>query len=88
MLQVQPRASRSELAGLHGSALKVRIAAPPVSGAANLELVRFLAELLGVPRSQVQVIAGQSSRRKVALVHGITQPVAERKLGLTGVGTR
>ena len=81
-LHVQPRAARTELAGLHGDALKLRVAAPPVDGAANLELVRFLATLLGLSRANVEVIAGAGSRRKAVLIHGLTVRAVERRLGL------
>ena len=62
---VVPRASRSEVVGLHGDALRVRIAAPPVDGAANDELRRTLARALGVPRSGVEIVRGQRGRQKV-----------------------
>jgi uncharacterized protein (TIGR00251 family) len=81
-LHVQPRASRTELAGMHGGALKLRLAAPPVDGAANLELLRFLAELLGVPRSRLVLRSGAAARRKQVLVQGISVGFAERRLGL------
>ena len=63
-LHVQPGAKRTEFAGRHGERLKVRIAAPPVDGAANDELVRFLAEAFGVPRRQVILVSGAASRSK------------------------
>jgi uncharacterized protein (TIGR00251 family) len=64
-LRVQPRASRDEIIGPHGSdALKVRITAPPVEGQANDHLIRFLAKAFGVSRSQVRLLAGDSSRSK------------------------
>lgn len=70
-VHAQPRASRTELAGLHGDAIRIRLAAPPVEGAANAELVSFLAKLLGVPRSAVRVVTGQRGRRKTVQVAGI-----------------
>ena len=70
-VHVQPRARRTEVAGMHGDAVKVRLAAPPVDGAANEELVRFVAERLGVPRSAVRIAAGAASRRKVVEVDGM-----------------
>ena len=70
---VQPRASRSEIVGPHGDMLKVRLAAPPVDGAANEELVRFLAKEFGVPQRAVEIVAGLSSRRKTVRVTGVTQ---------------
>jgi uncharacterized protein (TIGR00251 family) len=79
---VQPRASVTGLAGLHGGALKVRVAAPPVGGAANEALVRFLAEQLGVARSAVRVESGSAGRAKVIAVEGIDLETARRRLGL------
>ena len=61
---VVPRASRSEIAGEHNGALRVRIAAPPVDGAANRELIAVLAKALHVPRSAVAIDAGHNSRTK------------------------
>jgi uncharacterized protein (TIGR00251 family) len=67
---VQPRASKTAVAGMHDGRLKIRLAAPPVDGAANAELVRFVAECLGVPKSEVRLVAGDSSRRKLLEVPG------------------
>lgn len=67
-LHIQPRASRTEIAGVHGDALKIRLAAPPVDGAANEALIEFLAERLGVPRSAITLVAGAGGRRKVVHV--------------------
>ncbi len=69
-LHVQPRAARSAVAGPHGDAIKVRLAAPPVDGAANAELLRFLAERLGVRRAAVRLVAGAAGRRKVVEIDG------------------
>ncbi len=63
-LHVQPGARRSEVVGAHGEALKIRLAAPPVDGKANGELLRFLAERLGLPHSAVQLRSGAASRQK------------------------
>ena len=81
-LHVQPGASRSELAGLHGGALKIRVAAPPVDGAANGELIRFLAALFGVARSRVAVVSGAGARRKTVVVQGVSVAEARQQLGL------
>jgi hypothetical protein len=81
IVHVQPRARRSEVAGRHGDAIKVRLAAPPVDGAANEELVRFLAEALGVPRRAVRLTAGLQSRRKTVEIDGLTGAAAEALLG-------
>lgn len=82
-VHVQPRARRTELAGRHGDAVKIRLAAPPVDNAANDELVRFVAEVLGVPRAAVRVVRGQTARRKVVAVAGVTQDAVNRTLGGT-----
>lgn len=79
-MHVQPRASRTELAGQYGDALKVRLAAPPVGGAANEALVRFLAELLEVPRSAVRLERGAAGRSKLVAVQGLTVEAAFRRL--------
>jgi uncharacterized protein (TIGR00251 family) len=64
-LTVVPGASRTEVAGLHGDRLKVRVAAAPEKGAANRKLLEFLAELLGLPKKAVSLSAGAQSREKV-----------------------
>jgi len=79
-VHVQPRARRTEVAGLHGDAVKVRLAAPPVEGAANEELVRFVAERLGVARAAVRVASGAASRRKVVEVDGVSGADARQAL--------
>ena len=71
-VHVQPRASRSEIVGIHGTALKVRLQAPPVEGAANEALVSLLAERLGVARRSVHVVAGATSRAKTVEIDGTT----------------
>jgi uncharacterized protein (TIGR00251 family) len=73
-LHVQPGARRTEAAGLHGDALRLRLAAPPVDGKANAELIRFLAEAFDVPRRSVTLISGETSRRKRVAVTGATRP--------------
>lgn len=69
-VHVQPRASRTEVSGWHGDAVKIRLAAPPVDGAANAALIAFLAERLGVPRAAVTVVAGATARRKRVAITG------------------
>ena len=81
-ISAQPRASRTELIGIHGGALKIRLAAPPVDGAANLELLRFLARLLGVPRSNVTLVAGAAAKRKLVEVQGVGLKTARARLGI------
>ena len=70
-VRVVPRASRSEIAGEHDGALRVRVAAPPVEGAANEELRRTLARALGVSARNVEIVGGQSSRTKRVRVSGV-----------------
>lgn len=79
-VRVQPRASRSQIAGELDGALKVRLAAPPVDGEANDELIRLLARLFDLPRSQVALLAGQTSKNKLVSVSGISREACERIL--------
>ena len=67
-IQAQPGAKRTEIAGVYGDCLKVRLASPPVDGKANECLIEFLAERLGVKRGQVRITRGPSSRRKSVFV--------------------
>lgn len=77
-VQVVPRASRNEIAGEHNGALRVRIAAPPVDGAANEALARTLARGFGVPLKAVEIISGQAARAKRVRVAGVrAQALAE-----------
>jgi uncharacterized protein (TIGR00251 family) len=69
-VQVVPRASRSEIVGEHNGALKVRLAAPPVDGAANDELIRVVARTLKVPKSAVEIISGHTSKLKQLKISG------------------
>jgi uncharacterized protein (TIGR00251 family) len=71
-VHVQPRAACNEIVGQHGSALKVRLQAPPVDGAANSALEALLAERLGVARRDVRVVAGTTSRAKTVEIEGTT----------------
>ncbi|MFO1304166.1 MAG: DUF167 domain-containing protein [Burkholderiales bacterium] len=67
-LHVQPGASRTEYAGMHGDAHKIRLAAPPVDGKANEALIAFLAEQFGVRQRDVAIASGASSRRKIVRI--------------------
>ena len=69
-VRVVPRAARSEVVGAHDGALRVRVAAPPVEGAANEELRRTLARALGVPARNVEIVSGQSGKTKRVRVSG------------------
>ena len=69
-LHIQPGAKKTEFAGLHGDALKIRLAAPPVDGKANEALIKIAAVTLKLPKSAVNLKSGQTSRRKVLEVIG------------------
>jgi uncharacterized protein (TIGR00251 family) len=73
-LHVQPGAKKTEIAGLHGDALKIRLAAPPVEGQANSRLIAYLAERFGVPQRNIVLKHGETSRRKVITVSGSRTP--------------
>lgn len=82
-IRVQPRASTSEISGAYGErAIKIRLAAPPVDGAANDELVSFLAELFDVPRRRVMLERGHGSRDKQVRLRGVSMADARRLLDL------
>ncbi len=69
--RVVPRASTSEIVGEHDGALKVKIASPPVNGAANAELIKVLAKFFAVPKSAVEIAGGQTSKTKQIRVFGL-----------------
>lgn len=70
-IRVQPRSSRPGVDGLHGDAIRVRVGAAPVDGAANKAVVEVLAEALGVPRQSIRIVAGESSQSKVVEVRQV-----------------
>jgi len=72
-VRVQPRASQSELAGEYGDAIRIRLAAPPVDGAANEELVSFLSNTFAIPRKSIRILAGETARSKLIEIEGITE---------------
>jgi uncharacterized protein (TIGR00251 family) len=82
LFHVQPNAKRTEVVGWHGDAIKVRVRAPPVDGAANEELIRFVAERLGLQRTAVRIVSGKTSRRKRLSLERIDQPQVLRALHL------
>jgi uncharacterized protein YggU (UPF0235/DUF167 family) len=77
---VVPRAARSSLERQADGAIQVRVTAPPVDGAANAALLRYLADVLDVPRSGLEIIGGASSRRKRITVNGLTPDELETRL--------
>lgn len=82
-LHIQPGAKKTEIAGLHGDTLKIRLAAPPVDGKANECLIAFLAEELEVPRAQVGLASGATSRRKRLQISGASAEAIARFLTKT-----
>lgn len=87
VVHVQPGACRAQIVGGHGDALKVRIDAPPVEGAANEALLDFMARSLGVPRREVKILRGEKSRRKLLEIRSpaaeVTEMLARRMMGVT-----
>lgn len=79
-IQAQPRASRTEVVSEQDGWLKMRVAAPPVDGAANAEINNWLSKKLTVPRGHIELLSGERGRKKVVLVHGVT--AAEVSLAL------
>jgi uncharacterized protein (TIGR00251 family) len=77
-VRVQPRASRNEIVGRHGDALKIRLTAPPVDGAANDALARFLAHALDIPVRAITIVSGASSRTKIVELAGVTEDRVQR----------
>lgn len=79
-VRVVPRASRTEVAGEMDGAVKLRVSSPPVDGAANEEVVKFLAKTFGVPRSAVAIISGETSRTKLLRISGLSAEALRERL--------
>jgi uncharacterized protein (TIGR00251 family) len=79
-VKVIPRASKNQIAGIEGDAVKIRLNAPPIEGKANDALIAFLADALGTHRAQIEIVMGHTSRRKIVRVRGATALEVERKL--------
>ena len=82
-LHVQPNARKTEFAGLHGDAMKIRLAAPPVDGKANAALCAFLAKFCNVGKSAVTLVSGESARTKRVRIHGVDASTQARLCTLT-----
>jgi uncharacterized protein (TIGR00251 family) len=82
-IHLLPRATRDEICGLHGDAIKVKVTAPPLEGKANKALQRFIAEKLNLASSQVEIMAGKRSREKILRISGISRAAVEKALGCT-----
>jgi len=80
-LRVQPRASRNAVVGWTGGTLNIRLMAPPVEGAANAACLAFLADLLSLPQSQLEILRGERSRNKVVQITGLTRDEVRARLG-------
>ena len=79
-VKVQPRARRNAITGVLGDALKLALTAPPVDGRANQAVIEFLAEVLEIPRASVTIASGETSRKKVVRVTGVSKRIVEQKL--------
>lgn len=82
-VHLTPRASRDAIAGMHGEALNVKVKAPPVDGKANACLIAFIAEKLGLPKSAVSLVRGETSREKTLLVRERTEDEIRRMIDVT-----
>lgn len=85
-VQLAPNARQNEVCGVHDDALKIRLQAPPIEGRANEALLRFLADRLGVAKSAVTLLHGQTSKRKVVRIAAALS-VTEAEARLTGAGS-
>ena len=76
-VRIQPRASKNGITRMEDGSLKIRLTAPPVDGAANEALIKFLAEILAVAKSQVEIVSGHTARQKIIRINGVNQTAAE-----------
>ncbi len=79
-VRIQPRASKNEISRMENGGLKIRLTAPPIDGAANEALVRFLADMLSVSKSKIEVVSGLTSRDKIVRISGMSKTDVERLL--------
>ena len=77
---IQPRASKTEFAGMHGGLIKIRISAPAVDNAANHALIDFIAQHLGIAKRCVRIVSGVAGRRKVLEIDGVTAGVIAKRV--------
>lgn len=80
IVRVLPRASRNQVLGVEQGAIKIKLTAPPVEGAANAALIEFVADWLGVRKSAVTIVSGEKARHKRVQVAGLTVEAVRRKL--------
>jgi len=81
-IRVVPRASKNEIQGVYNNALKIRLQAPPVEGKANQALIRFLSNVLNIPRAQLSIASGETGRDKMILIKGTAKNALMGKLSL------
>lgn len=86
-VHVQPRSSRNQVVGMHGDALKVKLTAPPVEGAANAACIAFMAATLDLPKSAITIISGLTGRRKTLLINCRPDRVPELRKALERLGS-
>ena len=79
-VRVVPRASRNKIAGIHDGAVRIRLTAPPVEGAANDALIAFLSRVLHVAKRDIELVSGQTARNKVVSVTGLSAEEVEARL--------
>ncbi len=84
-VRAQPRSAANQVVGWQGGALRVRVTAPPVEGAANRAVVGVLADALGIPRSRVTLVRGAHGRDKLVRIDGISRDLLEARLSALGV---
>ena len=77
-VRVIPRAAKSQITGRRGDALVIRLSAPPVDGAANAELIELFAQALGIPKRNIEIVAGHRSRTKRVRITGVTSADLEK----------
>lgn len=79
-VRVQPRASRNEVTGQENGVWKIRIMAPPVEGKANKKLIEFMSERLGVSKSRIEIVKGETGRNKVVAIEGLERGEVSKRL--------
>jgi uncharacterized protein (TIGR00251 family) len=84
-VRVKPRASKSRILQVREGALEIAVAAPPIDGEANSELIRTLAAALSHAKSSIEIVSGEGSRSKLVAIAGLTEAELLAKLGLTGI---
>lgn len=83
-VRIQPRASKNQIVPMEGGGVKIRLTAPPVDGAANEALVRFLADTFSVPKAHVEILSGHTSRNKIVRIEGVEQAQVDQVLNKVG----